>query len=242
MRKIAITIRKGGTGKSTTAVHLGAGLAMAGHRVLLVDLDPQGNLATMLGVEYENTLADVLEGRINAPESVLKAREGLFLIPSDTSLAQAAKIHLQRNFDSQYVLSERLEGLLGFDYVLLDTPPSLSDLTVNALFYADEVLTPIELSALSFDALRSMREEIAVYENRGGARIRYILPTMLRGSTKMYKDLYPKLPELLGGSVIHGVRDYQLFRELTGQTIYEADASGKGSYDYAQVTRAVMNG
>jgi chromosome partitioning protein len=243
MRKIAVAIRKGGTGKSTSAVHIGHGLAMAGYSVCLIDLDAQGNLATMLGVDYEHTLSDVLEGSVKASESLVKARERLFLLPSDPTLAQAAKVHLSRNFDPQYVLSERIEDLEGmFDYVILDTPPGLTDLTVNAMFYAHEVLAPISLASLSFDALAKTRDEMQAYERRGGASIRYIVPTMLRKQTKMYKDLVPKLQKILGGNVVEGVRDYELFRNLAGSTIYETDPSGKGSYDYAQVTKAVLNG
>jgi chromosome partitioning protein len=216
---------------------------MAGYKVLLIDLDPQGNLATMLGVDFDTSLSDVLEGSLKACESLTEARERLFLLPSDTTLAQAAKVHLSRNFDPQYVLTEKLEELDGrFDYIILDTPPSLSDLTVNALFYADSVLAPVELAALSFDALAKVREEIDVYSKRGAARIRYVVPTMLRSQTKLYKDTYPKLSETLGGVVTDGVHDYQLFRELNGETVYEADPTGRGSKDYAKVTRAVIDG
>ena len=109
MRKIAIALRKGGSTKTTAAVHIAHGLSMAGYQVCLIDLDPQGHTAVLLGADYEHTISDVLEGKIKASEALIEAREGLFLLPSDYSLAHAAKVHLQRSISPQYILSEKLE-------------------------------------------------------------------------------------------------------------------------------------
>jgi chromosome partitioning protein len=242
MKKIAVALRKGGSTKTTAAVHIAHGLAMAGNRVCLIDLDPQGHTAVLLGAEYEYTMSDVLEGKIKASQSLTEARERLFLLPSDYTLAHAAKVHLQRSVNPQYILSEKLEDLTGFDYVILDTPPSLSDLTVNAIFYADELLSPVPLEVMSFDALRAMMDEISVYAKHGGAPIRYIMPTLLEGGTRTYKRVMPQMEKGYESLLIPGIRKYQLFRELSGETIYEADSSGKGSFDYAQVVKAVING
>ena len=242
-RRIAVAIRKGGVGKSTTAAHLAAGLALAGRRVLVVDLDPQGHLATMLGAsDLPGTVSDVLEERVGAVEASAEVRERLWLLGADSRLATVAATTLNRAFDPQLILAERLGELDGFDYVIVDTPPSLSPLTVNALFYAGEVLAPLELAAMSFGSLQTMREELEVYQRRGGAGIRYVLPTMLRGSTRMHRDLMPKLPQLLGGQVLSGIGDYQLFRELSGDLIYEVDPRGRGTQDYLRVTREVLDG
>lgn len=242
MRKIVIALRKGGSTKTTAAVHIAHGLAMAGNRVCLIDLDPQGHTAVLLGNEYEHTISDVLEGKIKAPEALIEAREGLFLLPADFTLAHAAKVHLQRSVSPQYILSEKLADLTGFDYVILDTPPSLSDLTVNAIFYADDILAPIPLEVMSFDALRAMIGEINTYQEHGGAPISYIMPTLLEGGTRTYKGVMPELEKTYGHIMTPGIRKYQLFRELSGETIYEVDPTGKGSYDYAQVVRTVING
>lgn len=241
-RKIAIALRKGGSAKTTTAVHLAHGLAMATYKVCLIDLDPQGHTSVLLGGEFDHTMADVLNGKIKASQALIEARDGLFLLPSDNSLAHAAKVNLGRSINPQFILSELFEDLEGFDYVIIDTPPSLSDLTVNAIFYADEVLSPVPLEVMSFEALRAMIDEIAVYEEHGGAPISFIMPTMLESGTRTYKRVMPELERKYGAMVTPGIRKYQLFRELIGETIYEADPTGKGSYDYAQVVKAVLDG
>ena len=154
MRKIAVSLSKGGVGKSTTAVNLSHGLAVAGHRVLLLDADTQGQCSRILGVSPEKGLAELLLDDAKPQDVLTEARENLWLLAGSRTLAQAKRAIAQREFKSEAVLSEALEAYAGyFDYVVLDTAPGWDSLSVNVIFYADEILCPVSLEALSIDGL-----------------------------------------------------------------------------------------
>ena len=241
MKRIAILNRKGGVGKSTTAVHLAQGLAVAGMRTILVDTDPQGNCATMLGVDYEHTLSDVLTGSKNAPEGLTEARHGLYLLASDSTLSDAAEVALNRPYDPQRVLSEKLEGLEA-DYVILDTAPSFSRLTINAVFYADVSLVPISMSLLAMRGLVDVEEEMSVLQRHGAAPLRYIVPTMADGRKKLTDDVLRALDSKYKDLVTDPIHYQARFDELDGETIYEADPRGRGAEDYVTLVERVIHG
>src|SRR5437867_2220325 len=147
-RIIAIANQKGGVGKSTTAVNLGASLADAGERVLVIDLDPQGNASTGLGIDHstrERTTYDVLTAGVHPWEAIVETQVvGLWALPSTIDLA-GAEIELVSQFAREARLSKALEDIrFDFDFVLLDCPPSIGLLTVNAMTAADEVIVPIQ--------------------------------------------------------------------------------------------------
>ena len=236
--KIAVLNRKGGVGKSTTAVHLAQGLAATGRSVILVDTDPQGNCATMLGASYRYTLADVLTGTVNASESLIQARERLYLLPADSTLSDAAEVALNRPYDPQHVLSEKLQGLSA-DYVIIDTAPSLSRLTVNAVFYADVVLVPISMSLLAMRGLVDVEEEMSVLQRHGAAPLRYIVPTMADGRKKLTDSVLDTLEGKYRGLVTDPIHYQARFDELDGETIFEADPRGRGANDYAALVERI---
>lgn len=241
MKRIAILNRKGGVGKSTTAVHIAHGLAVAGKRVILVDTDPQGNCATMLGVDYENSLADVLQGTVKASESLTAARDGLLLLAADSTLSDAAEVALNRPYNPQHVLAEKLEGLEA-DYVVLDTAPSFSRLTINAVFYGDITLVPISMSLLAMRGLVDVEEEMAVLQRHGAAPLRYIVPTMADGRKKLTDDVLTALDGKYADLVTNPIRYQARFDELDGETIFEADPRGRGAEDYVTLVERVLNG
>jgi chromosome partitioning protein len=152
MKIISIINQKGGTGKTTTAINLGVALARKGKRVMLVDFDSQGNLTYSFGVPTDKgTIADVLQSK-KTIQSVLVEREGVMIAPSSTVLADV-EVSLVNRIGRERLLRDKLREAQGFDYIFIDSPPSLSILTVNALNAAHEVLIPVQMEILSLQGL-----------------------------------------------------------------------------------------
>src|SRR5256885_10870878 len=158
MKIVAIANQKGGVGKTTTAVNLGAALAELGHRILLVDLDPQANATSSFGLQgvEQISLYDPLLGEASITEKIFPTRrDGLFIVPADLDLA-GAEVEIARMPNHLTRLAETLQPLHAdetFGFVLLDCPPSLGILMSNALAAADELLTPIQCEYFALEGL-----------------------------------------------------------------------------------------
>lgn len=168
MNTIAVINQKGGTGKTTTAVNLSAGLAKGGHKVLLVDLDPQAHATYGLGIDLDNlngtpTIANVFgEDRVKLTDIIMDTPEpNLKLAPSDIPLAKAAAMLHARNF-RETALQRALQSVDSFDYVIIDCQPSLDVLSINALVAADRVLIPTQLAG---HALRGLSDLLVTIES-----------------------------------------------------------------------------
>jgi len=163
VRVLAIANQKGGVGKTTTAINLGTALAAVGERVLLVDSDPQGNASTGLGVSKASrtrTLYDVLAGDAVITDAVAQTSvPGLDLVPSDPDLS-GAELELGGHTRRSYLLKDAIAGLAGvakpYNYVLIDCPPSLNLLTVNAMTAADAVLVPLQCEFFALEGLTQL--------------------------------------------------------------------------------------
>ena len=156
-RAIAIANQKGGVGKSTTAINLAACLGKMGQRVLVIDMDPQGNTTSGLGVdkEQENTVYELLLQECTLEDCVQKLEfENLSMIPSNVNLA-AAEIELIGTERKEYILKTNIDQVRGdYDFIIIDCPPSLNMLTINAMTTADTVLVPIPVSYTHLDVYK----------------------------------------------------------------------------------------
>jgi chromosome partitioning protein len=206
-RIYAFANQKGGVGKTTSAINLAACLAEAGERALVVDLDPQANATSGLGMRANGTSSyDLLDG---APlEDLVKptAFANLFLVPSKPELAGAA-VELSRRDDGDRYLAQALEHADGFDFVLLDCPPSLGPLTVNALAAADRVIVPVQAEYYALEGLAQLVQSINLIKARLNPRLEIagVLLTMADGRTRLSADVEAEVRRHFGELVFTAV-------------------------------------
>jgi chromosome partitioning protein len=243
MRKLVIALSKGGVGKTTTAVNLSAGLAAAGCRVLLVEIDTQGQAARSLGLKPEAGLSELVAGEAAPQEAIVPARDGLWLLAGGRSLA-GLKHHIsRRDFGGEQTLSEALAPLAGrYDYVILDTGPGWDALTVNALFYGTEVLVPVSLEVMTLSSLVEFRQSVsAIQKYHPQLALRYILPTFLDRRVKKSDEILQQLVDAFGDAVCTPVRYNVKLSEAPGfgQTVFEHAPNSAGARDYRRLTERI---
>ena len=169
-RIIAVANQKGGVGKTTTSINLSACLAEAGQKVLVVDVDPQGNTTSGLGVDknnVDNTIYEMMLGECSVEESILKdVLENLDVMPSNVNLA-GAEIDLIGVDEREYILQKAMEQVRDkYDFIIVDCPPSLSMLTVNAMTASDTVLVPIQCEYYALEGLSQLIHTINLVKQR----------------------------------------------------------------------------
>ncbi|MBN1484223.1 MAG: AAA family ATPase [Chloroflexia bacterium] len=249
MRKIAVVNFKGGTGKTTTVVNVGAGLAKQGQRVLLIDVDAQGSLSLSLGVSSTHTLSQALTHEITISECITKARKNLYLIPSDNSLLQAQRA-LAQYTEWQHALGSLLRELENeFDWILLDCAASITLLNINALTYANEIFIPTQVEYLSLAGLNQVLENLARIRSPNRPRdqvtdlgITLILPTMYDMRKRVSRQLLQELRETYGRRVAHPIRINVRLSEAPSfqQTIFEYAPTSRGSFDYSRLVDLLL--
>jgi chromosome partitioning protein len=206
-RIYAFANQKGGVGKTTTAINLAACLAEAGQRALVIDLDPQANATSGLGMRANGTSTyDLLDG---APLRELAKQtrwDNLFLVPSKPELAGAA-VELSQHEDGDRYLAQALADVDGFDFVLLDCPPSLGPLTVNALAASDRVVIPVQAEYYALEGLSQIVQSIDLVKARLNPRlgIAGVLLTMADGRTRLSSDVAAEVRRHFGDLVFETV-------------------------------------
>ena len=192
---IAITNQKGGVGKTTTCVNLASSLAAVNRRVLIIDMDPQGNATTGCGVEkgtLETTTCDVLLGDAVAKDAILTVEQGDFSILPGNSDLTVAEVRLLQEIGREMRLRQALEPVRGlYDYILIDCPPTINMLTVNALTAADSALIPIQCEYYALEGLSALLETIKQVRNtvNHGLRIQGLLRTMFDPRNKLANEV-----------------------------------------------------
>lgn len=242
MRKIAIANRKGGVGKTTTAVNLAHGLAMTGERVLLVDTDTQGHCSRLLGINPEVGLAELIEGEKEPTDLLIEARERLFLLAGGKTLGGISRLIARQNVNPQMVLTEALSPLEDqFDYVILDTAPGFTELSVNALFYADEVMVPVSMEVLAVQGFKDFLAELSEIQKYRDVDIRYIVPTFVDGRVKKTTEILNQLQKHFSDLITTPIHYSSKLSEAPsyGETIYEFAPRVRVAKEYAKLAGAI---
>ena len=206
-RIYAFANQKGGVGKTTTAINLAACLAEAGERAVVVDLDPQANATSGLGMRANGTSTyDLLDGAPLADLAKPTRFANLYLVPSRPELAGAA-VELSRREDGDRFLAEALKHVEGFDFVLLDCPPSLGPLTVNALAAADRVIVPVQTEYYALEGLAQLVQSINLVKARLNPKLEIagVLLTMADSRTRLSADVEAEVRRHFGDLVFAAV-------------------------------------
>jgi chromosome partitioning protein len=237
-RIIAVVNQKGGVGKTTSVVNIGAGLNLLGQKVLLVDLDAQAHLTYSLGIEADDlelTVYELLKGEATLQE-VLIEKGGLAIIPASISLT-AAEFELSTEAGREALLKNNVAGLKGYDFILIDCPPNLGLLTLNALTTAKEVFVPLPAEFLAIKGLNNLSEMADKVKQRLNPELAItgIIVTLFDQRLKLYQEVLESLRESVGHRLFQTVirRNVPLAEATSfGQSIFEYSPTSYGAEDY----------
>lgn len=246
MKVLAITNQKGGVGKTTTAVNLAAGLALAGCRVLLVDLDPQGNATTGCGITKKETLPTVYEvllGQVSLAEASLETDYGFAILPANRELAGAEVeiIELERReFRLRTALAEA-----SYDIVLIDCPPALNMLTVNGLVAADAVIIPMQCEYYALEGLSDLVETLRKVRAHLNPRLEIegLLRTMYNPQSTLTQQVSSELEQHFGNKVYDTIipRNVRLAEAPSyGKPVFAFDKNSRGAQAYLSLSQEVL--
>jgi chromosome partitioning protein len=250
-RIMAVANQKGGVGKTTTTINLGAALAELGYRVLVIDLDPQGNATTGLGIErknFEHSMYDVIM-REHPLEDVIEATSvrNLFVAPATLDLS-GVEIELVPAFSRELRLKRALEPIIDdFDFVMIDCPPSLGLITINALAAADEVLVPIQCEYYALEGLSQLRSTLKLVAGNLNQELEMstIVLTMYDARTRLAADVAADVREHFPDQVCDTIipRTVRLSEAPSfGQPITTFDPASRGASAYRDLAKEVSNG
>ena len=249
-RIIAIANQKGGVGKTTTAINLSACLAEKGKRVLAVDMDPQGNMTSGLGVDKDNaekTVYDLIIGEAEINEVICQeALENLDVIPTNIDLS-AAEIELIGVEDKEYIIRNAIHKVKDeYDFVIIDCPPSLSMLTVNAMTTADSVLVPIQCEYYALEGLSQLIHTIELVKERLNPELEIegVVFTMYDARTNLSLQVVENVKDNLNQNIYKTIipRNIRLAEAPSyGMPINKYDTKSTGAESYRMLAEEVIN-
>ncbi len=247
---IAIANQKGGVGKTTTSINLSASLALKGKKVLVIDTDPQGNTTSGFGVEkniIDNTIYELMLGDCSIKECILKdVMKGVSIIPSNVNLA-AAEVELIGIPDKEFILKKEVEWIKDdYDYIIIDCPPSLNMLTINAMTTADSVLVPIQCEYYALEGLGQLihtinlvKERLSPYLDMEG-----VVFTMYDARTNLSEQVVENVKENISHKIFNTVipRNIRLAEAPSyGMPISMYDPKSAGAEAYMNLADEVIN-
>ena len=249
-RLIAVANQKGGVGKTTSAVNLSAALAQFGSKVLLIDMDPQGNMTSGLGIdkdEVEKNIYDLMIGQVGVEEVLQKeAIENLDIIPTSIDLS-AAEIELIGVDDKEFIIRNAIAPIKdNYDYIIIDCPPSLSMLTINAMTTADSVLVPIQCEYYALEGLSQLIHTVELVKERLNPilKIEGVVFTMYDARTNLSLQVVENVKENLQQNIYKTIipRNIRLAEAPSyGMPINLYDPKSTGASAYQRLADEVMN-
>lgn len=246
-RVIGVLNYKGGTGKTTTVVNLAAGLALRGARVLCVDLDPQGSLASHLGVKYSDSLTDLLLGDAEPASCIYPARQNFDILPSDRTMLKAEKElwGIDNLRIARRVLSDKLRNVDdSYSFVIVDFPPSVTLISQNGLLYIGELVIPMMMSHLSVLGTQQVAGTLKAIGRIPDHQVKLlcILPTIYNGRLRKDRDILETMKTRFGNKVVEPIRNNVKLAEAPAhqKTIFEYDPRSNGAEDYVKFIRYVI--
>ncbi|MHB8277889.1 MAG: ParA family protein [Candidatus Humimicrobiaceae bacterium] len=245
MKTISVANQKGGVGKTTSVINIGAGLRRLGKRVLLIDLDPQSNLTYSLGLtrKIDKTVLDILKGEARAGEVVID-KDGLYIIPSSIDLA-GADIELSTIAGREFLLKEALRDVKGMDYIFIDCPPSLGLLTLNAFTVSDEVYIPLQTEYLALQGLNALIKTIDLIKTRinGNLNITGVIATRYDKRKILNKEVAEAIKNKFKDKLFNTyIRENISLAEAPsfGQDIFTYRPNSNGAEDYLNLCKEII--
>lgn len=252
MRKIIFTNQKGGTGKSTSCINVGAIIGNMGFKVLVIDLDPQGNCTQGFGIndsdlQGRSTIYDVLVNEKPIEEAIMNTKyKNVDIVPAYIVLANA-ELELASTMSRETILQQAItESSADYDYMLFDLPPNLGLLTLNGLAAANEVIIPVDVGVFAISGINQLVKVINMVKRKINQKLSItgILLTKVDGRTNLSKEIHSSLSEIFGDklfkNVIHNnIKIAEAQREQ--KPIWYYDKSSKGAVEYELVTDEIVN-
>lgn len=246
MRIIALTNQKGGVAKTTSTINIAAALAQLRKKVLVVDLDPQHNLTVSLGLpahELDKTIYDLLK-KTAQPDEVIIHRGNLDVLPASLRLS-AADMELTNIPGREFLLKEAIASIKGYDFVLLDSPPSLGLLTLNALTATQEIFIPLQTQFLALQGISMLMETVQIVQSRLNPKLEVtgIIATLFDARKKLDREVIDYIQELFGKKLFKtSIRENIALAEAPsfGKTIFEYRANSHGAEDYLALAHEII--
>jgi chromosome partitioning protein len=244
-RRIAVINQKGGTGKTTTAINLAAGLTEIGKKVLIIDMDPQGNVGTSLGVTWQKSIYHVFVENISPKDAIIPIRKNLDCIVSNESLAQAEIFILENHKENSRFFEMKMEPVNEYDYIIVDLAPSFSLINQNALLYVNEVVIAVSCDYLSLVGVQQIFKTISRLKRQFNKDLNIlgVLPTFFDVRNKISFEAVNSLEKHFKDKLLTPIRINTKLKEapMYKKTIFEHAPESHGSVDYKRLVEFVDN-